>query len=74
MLRTPVSISKKRTAHLHRAKSIHSYTPLSHPEVLNSSHATHFGHGNTARQSDGNAALAKKSGAKSFLCNQRSAQ
>jgi hypothetical protein len=74
MLGAPVSVSKKRAAHLHRAESIYFNTPFSHPKVLNSSHATHFGHGDAARQGNGNAALPKKCRAKNFFCNQCSAQ
>jgi hypothetical protein len=69
-----ISIGKKRAAHLHCAEAINSNTSLCHPKVLNASHATHSRHGYAARQSNGDAALAKKRGPEGFLCNQSTAQ
>jgi hypothetical protein len=66
--------ARRRAAHLHCAEAINLNTSLCHPKVLNASHATHSRHGYATRQSNGNAALAKKRGPEGFLRNQSTAR
>jgi hypothetical protein len=70
MLHAPVSVGKQRTAHLHRPKSVSCSAHFRHPDILNTPHTTHFGHGYAAGKSNCNAALAKECGSKNFFCNQ----
>ena len=49
ILHAPISISKKRAAHLHCTEAIDSNASLCHPKILNASHATHARHGYATR-------------------------